>query len=185
MKLLIGITLVLAMIFTSLLISGSLRNSAPLEVVQLYCETSEKGDFEKIKNYTTYPPQEYWDAMKKAYKRYKSESEKTPQIDNNENSTVESTKRLNSDSNLQDPIALKMVSEEIPVLMNEGRHYIKEIKNVWIKGNEAKIRIILGSRDSSQFSAERDFFLYLVNGEWKIFQVFFPSSTDIYAMPEQ
>ena len=48
----------------------------------------------------------------------------------------------------------------VPELIQRDQAYIVEVVNVWIKGKEARVRVVMKSRRSRKYRAEEDFLLY-------------------------
>lgn len=193
MKIIFGIfgILVIAAGFGIIFMTGAVELTAarklePQEVVQRYCEISESGDYEKIKDYTTNYPREYFEALTKEVELYKQASGELPAEKKPVEEKSDDVLLLdNPSSYLESPAFLKGINEGTPKLLNRDAAFIKKITGVWIKGNEARVGVELGSRSSEKYLAREDFLLYKKDGEWKIFLVDSPSLINVYGMPEQ
>jgi hypothetical protein len=160
------------------------QNDDPLAIVQKYCELSEKGNYEEIKNLTTSYPEEYFVAFDKSvnlYKQSKGETvveEKKEEQSKNGGFELRGKKKVN----LED---FTTINEAVPQRINSDSLFISEIKNVWIKDNEARVRVGFSSRKSVKYRGEEDFLLYKKDGQWKIFMVDIPPLFPVYGMPDQ
>ena len=144
----------------------TIQPSEPLQVVEQYCDLSAKGDYEKIKNYTSATPKEYFNAQSYSYQK----SNNSTNSENSSNKTY-----LDAvDSDELDPYFLTYINEKIPKLLNEYDVFIREVKNVSIKGNEARVEVELRSRLYETYRAQYHFLLYRINNEWKVFMIEYP-----------
>lgn len=162
----------------------SQANRDPLQVVQLYCELAHKGDYDGIKDLTTYYPKEYYDAWTKEVELFRQAygfPKREIPVAENTNDRI----RLVQAPKYQDSVSLKIVSDSTPRQLNEDGAFISETKSVWTNGNEARVEVVLRSGKFDKYKAEKEFLLYKTEGEWRIFSVDMSSIFKVYGMPPQ
>jgi hypothetical protein len=163
------------------------QSNDPSQTVQRFFELSESGDYAEIKKITTYYPKEYDIAQDKWLELYRK-SKGIPTV----KKTVEEKPDDPNIRQIRGPVPTKSekeptvtISEGVPERINQEKLYISEIENVWIKGDESRVRVIIKSRDSEKYRGESDYLLYKIDGKWKIFMEDIPPSIPVYGMPEQ
>ncbi len=149
----------------------------PLQVVEIYCEFAVKGDYEKIKNYTSGVPKEYFDARKKTYQKSNNTTSTTSKDSEDKILFSESSNELDS-------FFLPSINEVLPKSLNEYDIFINEVKNVSIKEKEARVEVELRSKRVETYRSQQHFLLYRVNNEWRVFMIVYPPTFDKYGISD-
>jgi len=126
------------------------------QTVQRFFELSERGDYKEIKKYTTYTPQAYFVAQDKWLELYRKSQGITPVKKTFEEKTdnLPRGRHVPTESEKQPGV---VISERVPEEINKFKLHISEIENVWINGNESRVRVIIKSKDLETYRVERDY----------------------------
>lgn len=151
----------------------------PTETVVNFCSLMEKSDKKEMENFVTTHPKIYW---KQIHERVRRKQEEYRSQNNIQKPPVK--EEPNNDPNIlkEDPNSEVFPQQDYKnkaeLLDNVCHHYfftqkrsLKEINRVWEKGNQARVEVVLGSKDS-WFSLPTNFFLYKEDdGKWRIFAI--------------
>jgi hypothetical protein len=149
----------------------------PLRVVKKYYELAIIGDLEKIKGLTVEYPDEYFVAFDKSNDLYR-QSKGIPTSEKKAVKRKDGIKLVISANRINVPAFI------MPDLVKRDQTYISEVTNVWVNGKESRIRVIIKSKLSDKYRAERDFLLYQTSDGWKIFSEDGSSLFPVYGIPD-
>lgn len=179
MKLIVVFGLLVVISIVSYLgFSSHSTDKSPVEVVKRYCSKSRSGLFEDLTKYVTDPPDIYYSRL---LKREGVETEvESKASDSSAGQDSISFTLPNSKNNV---VARRLILEAVPQLIHTNQENLISINQTWLNGRECKVRVEMGSEQSTNYKSKRDFFLYLEDDGWKIFRVAAPSTYDRYGQP--
>ena len=141
-------------------------NSSSIEaVVTAFCKELANKDKDKLKGFLTNVPDYVW---RKAYLSDKS------LIGDPGDSGTESTNSGIPSVRPSTPGKLsseRLVQMNVPNLFFTQDRFLKKVVSIKQNGNEAKLRIDLGSRNKELADVEYDFLMYKETDGWKIFDI--------------
>lgn len=132
------------------------------DAVARFAELSRLGRYEELRKISTIGPEPYPDQF--------------PHVPTNSRPSPRSVTILTTPKELQ----WKLIAES----MNLDAEFISSFKEVWIKGNEGRVRVLLASRNTDGREIEWDFLLCKRDDEWKVFDRTHPNSFDRYGRPD-
>jgi len=174
-------------LYSSRLSTGDRRTvqvtkSGPETVVERFCDLSRGGEFEELRQYITDYPDTYFRSKDQEivlYKKVTGQFSEAPEVE-----TVQNPGEVE----IVDMPGLArrtttLIADEDARRFFRDSLYIKEIKNVWIKNAQARVRVQLGSQSLPSYLALQDFLLYN-DGGWKVFHVDDSYGYNVYGVPD-
>ena len=154
--------------------SGEVQQNVAIdELIKNYFQISDSKEFSRLENSFIKTPIFYLESM-----RLKSMRRE----DSLENTTV-GNPELDYESKIETKFNKKFVLDRFPNFVVNSKIYLKEIKDVWVKGDGARVQIILGSKINVNYSISFDFYLSRnLVGEWKIFRISHSRSDEKFPM---
>ena len=154
------------------------------QLVEHYCELVLNSEFAEANKYITGTPLEYDMAKDKEVAEYRETIGEAPRHALVETiSATSEQKSLGVDVKDADRLEWALSRSEADArLLYRDAAYIDQVSNIWVKDNQARVRVILRSRSSDRYRATRDFLLFKKAGEWKLFLIDEPGLVNIYGM---
>jgi hypothetical protein len=147
---------------STIVTEGSIRNDSPSDSLKLFFDKSSVGD-ESVKDLITTHPNQYFECIYETPEECKIKREKNKEISKNTKNSPNVAKGISLGTR-EISILVRAFSKGI----KEQKVTLTEIKNEWIKNDEARVRVYFVSNGRNY---EKDFLLFKENDKWKLFEI--------------
>lgn len=143
------------------------NHSNTSQIINAYWETAMTNSRNNIENYICDYPSKFFeiDSRVKKYANIKH-------MQNNETGNTNLSIKDNPSE------SLFILKDYWPTIIRSHNLHIVRIYDEWTTGNEARVRVVIGSE---QKNVLRDILLFNQSGEWKIFRICLPGEDIFYA----
>lgn len=180
-------TILVALLLSTVVVLSAARHqeSSPQQVVENYCESASAGDSEQVVKYATRYPRHFWDSEMNEIREQGGGESRAAAVSERPSGTVGVYRIARPD---EDDSYMTFIKRTFPQGLSkypDSKQVLKGISGVWVKGNEARVRAVIGYEDITNHRFEWEFYLYKEEAQgWKIFWISTPRQKERYAAPD-